>query len=305
MPGFQLRAGTGSLGGGAGGGQGTENAAEPGARSRSQSLDQNLAAACTAAAARLSFPAPPPPPPPRPPPPRAQPPVVRGTLGVRAEGRSGRRTQLGSRTVQAAADAAAAASSSPQPGVVFRQTREASGADSDFDSDLNPLLLLLAFRCLVLCVVLVCGGFSPVVHFFFNCCARCFYFSFFFPFFSPRERFFGRGFRICFMTVDFTPGGLFPRKTQGTGYLARTSYGFPGASGKWELLQSWRLPSFLSLVLQVGAWSAARRGCCRCRCWRLRLLSGRRASAEPGEVSPHPEPLGGRPPGLIMIWKSS
>lgn len=53
------------------------------------------------------------------------------------------------------------------------------------------------------------------------------------------------------MTVDFTPGGLSPRKTQGTGYLARTSYGFPGVSGKWELLQSWRLPSFLSLVLQV------------------------------------------------------
>ena len=78
------------------------------------------------------------------------------------------------------------------------------------------------------------------------------------------------------MTVDFTPGGLSPRKTQGTGYLARTSYGFLGASGKWELLQSWRLPSFLSLVLQVGAWSPARRGCCcRCRCrrcWRPRLL---------------------------------
>lgn len=80
------------------------------------------------------------------------------------------------------------------------------------------------------------------------------------------------------MTVDFTPGGLSPRKTQGTGYLARTSYGFPGASGKWELLQSWRLPSFLSPVLQVGAWSAARRGCCCCcccrcrRCWRPRLL---------------------------------
>lgn len=74
---------------------------------------------------------------------------------------------------------------------------------------------------------------------------------FFFSFSQPRERFFGRGFRICFMTVDFTPGGLSPRKTQGTGYLARTSYGFPGASGKWELLQSWRLPSFLSLVLQV------------------------------------------------------
>lgn len=53
------------------------------------------------------------------------------------------------------------------------------------------------------------------------------------------------------MTVDFTPGGLSPRKTQGTGYLARTSSGFPGASGKWELLQSWRLPSFLSPVLQV------------------------------------------------------
>lgn len=53
------------------------------------------------------------------------------------------------------------------------------------------------------------------------------------------------------MTVDFTPGGLSPRKTQGTGYLARTSYGFPCVSGKWELLQSWRLPSFLSLVLQV------------------------------------------------------
>lgn len=74
MPGFQLRAGTGSLGGGAGGGQGTENAAEPGARSRSQSLDQNLAAACTAAA-RRSFPAPLPT---RPPLPRARPPVVRG-----------------------------------------------------------------------------------------------------------------------------------------------------------------------------------------------------------------------------------
>lgn len=86
------------------------------------------------------------------------------------------------------------------------------------------------------------------------------------------------------MTVDFTPGGLSPRKTQGTGYLARTSYGFPCVSGKWELLQSWRLPSFLSLVLQVGAWNAARRGCCRCR--RPRLLSGRRAPAEPGEVSP-------------------
>ncbi|XP_077873482.1 activin receptor type-2A isoform X2 [Ictidomys tridecemlineatus] len=53
------------------------------------------------------------------------------------------------------------------------------------------------------------------------------------------------------MTVDFTPGGLSPRKTQETGYLARTSFGFPGASGKWEPLQSWRLPSFLSLVLQV------------------------------------------------------
>lgn len=53
------------------------------------------------------------------------------------------------------------------------------------------------------------------------------------------------------MTVDFTPGGLSPRKTQGTGYLARTSYGFSGASGKWELLQSWRSPSFLSLALQV------------------------------------------------------
>lgn len=69
VPGFQLRAGTGSLGGGAGGGQGTENAAEPGARSRSQSLDQNLAAACTTAAARRCFSAPPPP---------SRPPVVRG-----------------------------------------------------------------------------------------------------------------------------------------------------------------------------------------------------------------------------------
>nr|XP_023416808.1 uncharacterized protein LOC111754112 [Cavia porcellus] len=49
-------------------------------------------------------------------------------------------------------------------------------------------------------------------------------------------------------------GGLSPRKTQGTGFLARTSYGFPSASGKWELLQSWRLPSFLSLVLQVLYW---------------------------------------------------
>lgn len=89
------------------------------------------------------------------------------TLGVRVEGRSGRRTQLGSRTVRAAADATAAAASSPQPGVLFGETGEASGADSDFDSDLNALLLLLAFRCLVLCVVRVCGGFSPVVHFFF------------------------------------------------------------------------------------------------------------------------------------------
>lgn len=188
VPGFQFRAGTGSLGGGAGGGQGTENAAEPGAWSRSQSLDQNLAAACAAAAARLSFPAPPPPP--RPPPPRAQPPVVRGTLGVRAEGRSGRRTQLGSRTVRAAADAAAAASSSPQPGVLFRETREASGADSDFDSDLNPLLLLLAFRCLVLCVVLVCGGFSPVVHFFFLIVVLAVFIFHFFPsFFDPVNAF--------------------------------------------------------------------------------------------------------------------
>lgn len=76
MPGFQLRAGTGSLGGGAGRGQGTENAAEPGAWSRSQSLDQNLAAAC-AADARRSFPVLPPPPP-RAPPLRAQPPLVRG-----------------------------------------------------------------------------------------------------------------------------------------------------------------------------------------------------------------------------------
>lgn len=47
-PGFQLRAGTGSVGGGAGGGQETENAAEPGAGSRSHSLDQNLAASCAA-----------------------------------------------------------------------------------------------------------------------------------------------------------------------------------------------------------------------------------------------------------------
>lgn len=94
------------------------------------------------------------------------------TLGVRVEGRSGRRTQLGSRTVRAAANAAAAAALSPQPGVLFREPREASGADSDFDSDLNPLLLLLASRGSVLCVVGVCGGFSPVVHFFFfYCCA--------------------------------------------------------------------------------------------------------------------------------------
>lgn len=60
-PGFQLRAGTGSVGGGAGGGQETENAAEPGAgsRSRSHSLDQNLAAACAAVSLRCL------PPPPR------------------------------------------------------------------------------------------------------------------------------------------------------------------------------------------------------------------------------------------------
>uniref|UniRef100_A0A8C0TCX8 Serine/threonine-protein kinase receptor n=1 Tax=Canis lupus familiaris TaxID=9615 RepID=A0A8C0TCX8_CANLF len=80
-PGFQLRAGTGSVGGGAGGGQGTENAAEPGARSRSQSLDQNLAAACAAACAAVPAAVPaaaapsPPPGPPRPP---ARPPAVRG-----------------------------------------------------------------------------------------------------------------------------------------------------------------------------------------------------------------------------------
>lgn len=80
------------------------------------------------------------------------------------------------------------------------------------------------------------------------------------------------------MTVDFTPGGLSPRKTQGTGYLARTSYGFSGASGKWELLQSWRSPSFLSLALQVGGgagaaglWPGA--GC--------RLLGSSRAEAFP------------------------
>lgn len=57
-PGFQLRAGTGSVGGGAGGGQETENAAEPGAGSRSHSLDQNLAAAC-AAVSRRRLPRPP------------------------------------------------------------------------------------------------------------------------------------------------------------------------------------------------------------------------------------------------------
>lgn len=51
-PGFQLQAGTGSVGGGAGGGQETENAAEPGAGSRSHSLEQNLAAAACAAVSR-------------------------------------------------------------------------------------------------------------------------------------------------------------------------------------------------------------------------------------------------------------
>lgn len=69
-------------------------------------------------------------------------------------------------------------------GVLFAETREASGADSDFDSDSNPLLLLLAFRCLVWCVVRVCGGFSPVVHFFKLLCL--FFKSFFF---QPCERF--------------------------------------------------------------------------------------------------------------------
>lgn len=121
------------------------------------------------------------------------------------------------------------------------------------------------------------------------------FFSLFF-FFNP-VNVFGRGFRICFMTVDFTPGGLSPGKTQRTGYLTRTSYGFPGASGKWELLQSWRSPSFLSLVLQVGAWSAARQGCSRCcRCWRPRLLLGRRAPVEPGEFPPTPHPAPRLPP---------
>lgn len=190
---------------------------------------------------------------------------------------------VGPSSVPGLSGAAAAVSSSPQPGVLFREIRVASGADSDFDSDLNPLLLLLAFRCLVLCVVRVCGDFSPVVPFLLLCFSL-------FSFFKPRERFLTRGFRICFMTVDFTPGGLSPRKTQGTGYLARTSYGFPGASGKWELLQSWRLPSFLSLALQVGSGGAARRGGAaaggrRC-CWVA--VSSRAA----GGGFPHPKPLG-------------
>lgn len=144
--------------------------------------------------------------------------------------------------------------------------------------------------------------FPPVVHFFFLKLLCFFFLS------KPRERFLiqpptppSRGFRICFMTVDFTPGGLSLKKTRGTGYLARTSYGFPGASGKWELLQSWRSPSFLSPALQVGGgagaaglWPAA---VGRAALRRPRLSRARHRSPDNLETSMNPSCFG-------LVWRT-
>lgn len=176
-------------------------------------------------------------------------------MGVRVEGRSGRRSS--------SAPGPSGRLRAPPPPPPRRLSQAFCSLRRERRAELTVILTVIPTRfcCCWLfvvwfCVLCVYVAVFPPWYNFLNCCA------FFPPFFDPVNVFAPpspppRGFRICFMTVDFTPGGLSPRKTQGTGYLARTSYGFSGASGKWELLQSWRSPSFLSLALQVGGGAGA------------------------------------------------
>lgn len=175
-PGFQLRAGTGSVGGGAGGGQETEKRGRAGSREPEPQPGPELG--------RLLRRRLPPPPSPTAASRRHRRKLGdRGprTLGVRVEGRSGRRS-----------------SSAPGPSGRLRAPPPPRRLSQAFCSqrrerraELTVILTVISTRfcCCWLfvvwfCVVRVCGGFFPRGTFFFlNCCAFLF-------FFNTRERFF-------------------------------------------------------------------------------------------------------------------